>query len=131
DDEGNPIADGSTTNDSTPSFGGEGMQPGSTVTITDGDTVIGEVIAGEDGEWSFTPDQPLTDGEHAIVVDGTDASGSAVSDEGSVIVETPVIPVIEITDNNGNLIHSGDTVNDNDPTISGKDFVPGSTIVIA
>ena len=131
DDEGNAIADGSTTNDSTPSFGGEGMQPGSTVTITDGDTVIGEVIAGDDGEWSFTPDQPLTDGEHAIVVDGTDASGSAVSDEVSVIVETPVIPVIEITDNNGNLIHSGDTVNDNDPTISGKDFVPGSTIVIA
>ena len=131
DDEGNPIADGSTTNDSTPSFGGEGMQPGSTVTITDGDTVIGEVIAGDDGEWSFTPDQPLTDGEHAIVVDGTDASGNAVSDEVSVIVETPVIPVIEITDNNGNLIHSGDTVNDNDPTISGKDFVPGSTIVIA
>ena len=131
DDEGNAIADGSTTNDSTPSFGGEGMQPGSTVTITDGDTVIGEVIAGDDGEWSFTPDQPLTDGEHAIVVDGTDASGNAVSDEVSVIVETPVIPVIEITDNNGNLIHSGDTVNDNDPTISGKDFVPGSTIVIA
>ena len=131
DDVGNPIADGTTTNDSTPTFGGEGMQPGSTVTITDGDTVIGEVIAGDDGEWSFTPDQPLTDGEHAIVVDGTDASGSAVSDEVSVIVETPVIPVIEITDNNGNLIHSGDTVNDNDPTISGKDFVPGSTIVIA
>ena len=131
DDEGNPIADGSTTTDSTPSFGGEGMQPGSTVTITDGDTVIGEVIAGDDGEWSFTPDQPLTDGEHAIVVDGTDASGNAVSDEVSVIVETPVIPVIEITDNNGNLIHSGDTVNDNDPTISGKDFVPDSTIVIA
>ena len=131
DDEGNAIADGSTTNDSTPSFGGEGMQPGSTVTITDGDTVIGEVTAGDDDEWSFTPDQPLTDGEHAIVVDGTDASGNAVSDEVSVIVETPVISVIEITDNNGNLIHSGDTVNDNDPTISGKDFVPGSTIVIA
>ncbi|MDH1088758.1 Ig-like domain-containing protein [Pantoea brenneri] len=76
DDVGNPIADGTTTNDSTPTFGGEGMQPGSTVTITDGDTVIGEVTAGDDGEWSFTPDQPLTDGEHAIVVDGTAADGS-------------------------------------------------------
>ncbi|WP_312757363.1 BapA/Bap/LapF family large adhesin, partial [Pantoea brenneri] len=131
DGQGNPIAGGSTTSDNTPTLGGAGMQPGSTVTITDGNTVIGEVTAGEDGEWSFTPDQPLADGEHSIVVDGTAADGSTVSDEVSVIVETPVIPVIEITDNNGNLIHSGDTINDSDPTFSGKDFAPGSTIVIA
>nr|KKD30532.1 hypothetical protein EP46_20580 [Pantoea sp. 3.5.1] len=88
DDVGNPIADGTTTNDSTPTFGGEGMQPGSTVTITDGDTVIGEVTAGDDGEWSFTPDQPLTDGEHAIVVEGTDAEGDQVSDDVTIIVDT-------------------------------------------
>ncbi|UIL54455.1 hypothetical protein LZU96_20075 (plasmid) [Pantoea agglomerans] len=50
DDAGNPIADGTTTNDSTPTFGGEGMQPGSTVTITDGETVIGEVTADDDGQ---------------------------------------------------------------------------------
>ncbi|MDU4128411.1 Ig-like domain-containing protein [Pantoea sp.] len=87
DDEGNPIADGSTTTDSTPSFGGEGMQPGSTVTITDGDTVIGEVTAGDDGEWSFTPDQPLADGEHAIVVDGTAADGSTVSDGVNIVID--------------------------------------------
>ncbi|UIL54889.1 Ig-like domain-containing protein (plasmid) [Pantoea agglomerans] len=131
DDAGNPIADGSTTDDSTPTFGGEGMQPGSTVTITDGETVIGEVTADDDGKWTFTPDAPLADGEHAIVVDGTDADGNAVSDEVSVIVDTPDVPVVEITDDNGNVIQNGDTVNDNDPTISGKGFEPGSTIVIA
>ncbi|WP_312757993.1 Ig-like domain-containing protein, partial [Pantoea brenneri] len=87
DDQGNPIAGGSTTSDNTPTLGGEGMQPGSTVTITDGNTVIGEVTAGDDGEWSFTPDQPLADGEHSIVVDGTAADGSTVSDEVSIIVE--------------------------------------------
>ncbi|MDU4748176.1 MAG: Ig-like domain-containing protein, partial [Pantoea sp.] len=156
DDEGNPIADGSTTTDSTPSFGGEGMQPGSTVTITDGDTVIGEVIAGDDGEWSFTPDQPLTDGEHAIVVDGTAADGSTVSDDVTIIVdagtaegepegetgseegtgesegetgsEEDTRPVI--TDDEGNPIADGSTTTDTTPSFGGEGMQPGSTVTI-
>ncbi|HBU8853217.1 TPA: hypothetical protein MDF20_004923, partial [Citrobacter sedlakii] len=38
DDEGNPIADGATTSDNTPTFGGSGEQPGAQVVIRDGDT---------------------------------------------------------------------------------------------
>ncbi|UIL54457.1 Ig-like domain-containing protein (plasmid) [Pantoea agglomerans] len=57
------------------------------MTITDGDTVIGEVTADDDGKWTFTPDAPLADGEHAIVVDGTGADGNAVSGDVSIIVE--------------------------------------------
>ncbi|MDU4127623.1 Ig-like domain-containing protein, partial [Pantoea sp.] len=157
DDEGNPIADGSTTTDSTPSFGGEGMQPGSTVTITDGDTVIGEVIAGDDGEWSFTPDQPLADGEHAIVVDGTAADGSTVSDDVTIIVdagtaegepegetgseegtgesegetgseEDTTRPVI--SDDEGNPIADGSTTTDTTPSFGGEGMQPGSTVTI-
>ncbi|MDH2125218.1 Ig-like domain-containing protein, partial [Pantoea brenneri] len=157
DDEGNPIADGSTTTDSTPSFGGEGMQPGSTVTITDGDTVIGEVTAGDDGEWSFTPDQPLADGEHAIVVDGTAADGSTVSDDVTIIVdagtaegepegetgseegtgesegetgseEDTTRPVI--SDDEGNPIADGSTTTDTTPSFGGEGMQPGSTVTI-
>ena len=157
DDEGNPIADGSTTNDSTPSFGGEGMQPGSTVTITDGDTVIGEVIAGDDGEWSFTPDQPLTDGEHAIVVDGTAADGSTVSDDVTIIVDAGTaegepegetgseegtgesegetgseegITAPVISDDEGNPIADGSTTTDTTPSFGGEGMQPGSTVTI-
>jgi nucleoid-associated protein YgaU len=151
DDAGNPIADGTTTNDSTPTFGGEGMQPGSTVTITDGETVIGEVTADDDGKWTFTPDEALADGEHAIVVDGTDADGNAVSDEVSIIVdaeggagsdtgsegdtgsdtgadEGTTAPVM--TDDAGNPIADGSTTNDSTPTFGGDGMQPGSTVTI-
>ncbi|WP_277973573.1 Ig-like domain-containing protein, partial [Pantoea agglomerans] len=63
DDAGNPVADGATTSDNTPTLGGDGMQPGSTVTVTDGDTELGTATVGEDGSWTFTPDAPLDDGE--------------------------------------------------------------------
>ncbi|UIL54890.1 Ig-like domain-containing protein (plasmid) [Pantoea agglomerans] len=152
DDAGNPIADGSTTNDSTPTIGGDGMQPGSTVTITDGETVIGEVTADDDGKWTFTPDEALADGEHAIVVDGTDADGNAVSGDVSIIVdadgsdtgseggagsdtgsdtgadEGTTAPVM--TDDAGNPIADGSTTNDSTPTFGGEGMQPGSTVTI-
>ncbi|TDY78927.1 UNVERIFIED_ORG: hypothetical protein C7429_1051, partial [Pantoea allii] len=88
DDAGNPIADGSTTSDTTPTINGGGMQPGSTVVITDGDAELGTATVGEDGSWTFTPENPLDDGEHALVVDGTDASGNASSSTVDVIIDT-------------------------------------------
>ncbi|WP_313188900.1 Ig-like domain-containing protein, partial [Pantoea sp.] len=84
---GNPISNGAPTTDNTPTIGGEGMAPGSTVIISDGEKVIGEVTADENGKWTFTPGEALADGEHAIVVDGTDADGNAVSDGVSIIVD--------------------------------------------
>ncbi|MGV2876578.1 Ig-like domain-containing protein, partial [Pantoea vagans] len=59
DDAGNPVADGSSTSDSTPTLSGGGMQPGSTVVITDGSTPIGEATVDADGNWTFTPDTAL------------------------------------------------------------------------
>ncbi|NEG99570.1 hypothetical protein GQQ22_12660, partial [Pantoea agglomerans] len=129
DDAGNPIADGTTTSDSTPTISGGGMQPGSTVTVSDGDTELGTATVDADGSWTFTPETPLADGEHALVVDGTNASGNQVNDAINVVVQTA--PSMEIVDDNGTAILDGDTISDSTPTFNGKNFEPGTTIVIA
>ncbi|MBA5703755.1 Ig-like domain-containing protein, partial [Pantoea agglomerans] len=58
DDAGNLVT-GSSTSDTTPTLSGGGMQPGSTVVITDGDAELGTATVGEDGSWTFTPENPL------------------------------------------------------------------------
>ncbi|MGE9553871.1 Ig-like domain-containing protein, partial [Erwinia amylovora] len=129
DDNGNAIVDGSTTSDSTPTFGGDGMEPGSTVTITDGDDVIGEVVVGDDGSWSFTPDEPLADGSHAITVDGTNADGIDTSSTVNIVVDTSATDPV-LTDDNGNAIADGTTTSDSTPTFGGDGMKPGSTVTI-
>ncbi|MET3069287.1 Ig-like domain-containing protein, partial [Atlantibacter hermannii] len=62
-----PIADGASTKDNTPTLSGE-AEPGSTVVIYDNGTEIGTVTADENGNWSFTPATALDDGEHAFTV---------------------------------------------------------------
>ena len=130
DDAGNPIVDGSSTSDSTPTIGGGGMQPGSTVVITDGDTELGTATVGEDGSWTFTPDAPLTDGEHALVIDGTDANGNAVNDTVNVTVDTSAT-VPGLTDDTGKPIADGVTTSDTTPTIGGDGMQPGSTVIVS
>ncbi|MCY3428318.1 hypothetical protein KQJ77_12045 [Klebsiella oxytoca] len=44
---------GNVTDDDTPTLSGT-AEAGATVTIYDGDTVLGTVVAGEDGRWSLT-----------------------------------------------------------------------------
>ncbi|MCJ7924728.1 MAG: Ig-like domain-containing protein [Pantoea vagans] len=129
DDAGNPVADGATTSDSTPTISGGGMEPGSTVTVSDGDTELGTATVGEDGSWSFTPDAPLADGEHALVIDGIDASGNAVNDTVNVIIDTSAT-VSGMTDDAGNPVADGATTSDSTPTLSGGGMQPGSTVVI-
>ena len=128
DDAGTAIADGATTSDSTPTLSGDGMQPGSTVTVTDGDSELGTATVDADGSWTFTPDAPLADGDHALVIDGTNASGNHVNDTINVVVKTA--PSMEIVDDNGTAILDGDTIIDSTPTFNGKNFEPGTTIVI-
>ncbi|WP_245392788.1 Ig-like domain-containing protein, partial [Salinicola halimionae] len=62
-------------------------EPGSTVTLTDGDdNAIGTVTADpDDGSWSFTPDEPLPDGTE-VNATATDASGNT-SPEATVTVD--------------------------------------------
>ncbi|MCT2418807.1 Ig-like domain-containing protein, partial [Pantoea sp. XY16] len=130
DDAGNPVADGSTTSDSTPIINGGGMQPGSTVVISDGDTELGTATVDADGNWTFTPENPLDDGEHALVIDGTDANGNASSDTVNVNVDTSET-VPGLTDDAGNPVADGASTSDSTPTINGGGMEPGSTVVIS
>uniref|UniRef100_UPI0028970AA5 Ig-like domain-containing protein n=1 Tax=Pantoea sp. CTOTU49201 TaxID=2953855 RepID=UPI0028970AA5 len=121
-----PIGDGDTTDDSTPTIGGEG-EPGGTVIIKDGDDVIGSTIVGDDGHWEFTPETPLPDGEHDIIVVIRDEAGneSAPSDPIHLIVDTGDVVISidyaydDVEANTGNLA-SGSVTNDDTPTLHGK-----------
>ena len=51
-------------------------EAGSTVTVKDGDRVLGTTVAGSDGSYSFTPTDALSDGVHALNVTATDLAGN-------------------------------------------------------
>ncbi|MFK3662121.1 Ig-like domain-containing protein [Scandinavium sp. NPDC088450] len=129
-----PIENGASTDDNKPTFNGSGVEPGNTVVITDTDgTAIGSTTADENGNWSFTPDSPITDGAHdisVIVIDG-DGNKSEPSNDINVVIDTvaPAATDVTASDTDGNDIKGGDT-NDNTPTFSGDDAEPNSTVII-
>ncbi|WP_162556739.1 Ig-like domain-containing protein, partial [Klebsiella oxytoca] len=98
-----PLTSGDLTNDATPALSGT-AEAGATVTIYDGDTVLGTVVAGEDGRWSYTPDA-LDEGSHSLSTTVTDKAGnvSERSPAFELTVDTIVNPVsdLQVTDNAG------------------------------
>jgi len=60
-------AEGSTIHSSRPLLMGHAL-PGNVVIIYDGQTLLGEAIAGADGNWVFRPDTPLAVGSHTLAV---------------------------------------------------------------
>lgn len=73
------------TNDDTPTFTGT-AEPGSTVKIYDGDTLLGQAVADSSGHWSFTVTDPLGDGEHSITVTATDGVGNTSARSAPLVV---------------------------------------------
>ena len=101
DDEGSikgPLKSGDVTDDSTPTLTGKG-KPGDTIHIIDNGKEIGSVIVDDEGEWSYTPDKPLGEGEHELSVVEKDPDGntSPPSDPIVIVVDTiaPKAPTIE------------------------------------
>ncbi|MBV5095308.1 BapA/Bap/LapF family large adhesin [Tenebrionicola larvae] len=122
------ISSGDITNDATPTFAGSG-QAGEIVTIYDGDNAIGSVTVDENGAWSFTPADPLGEGEHAITTTVTDAAGNESAKSPSldftVDTEAPDAPASapSATDDEQpvtGIINSGDSTNDTTPTFAGS-----------
>lgn len=67
-------------------------EPGATVSILDGETVVGEVKADENGEWVFVPEVPLAPGERRLTLrlQGTgDAPPTSAEEVVVVIVPQP------------------------------------------
>ncbi|MCP6253310.1 Ig-like domain-containing protein, partial [Klebsiella pneumoniae] len=65
------------TDDVRPELSGKG-KPGSTVTIKDGDDVLGSTVVDPDGNWTFTPEQDLADSNHSLTVVSKDPAGNEV-----------------------------------------------------
>ncbi|WP_430389232.1 Ig-like domain-containing protein [Dyella sp. 20L07] len=131
------IPNGGVTDDTTPTINGSGQEPGDTVIIIDNGKPIGDVVVDENGNWSFTPDVPLAEGEHelSVVVQDPAGNSSEPSDPWLVIVDTtpPAKPTIDsVYDDVGTVqgnLKPGDSTDDTMPTLSGK-AEAGSTVII-
>ena len=126
---------GTVTDDARPELSGKG-KPGSTVTIKDGDDVLGSTVVDPDGNWTFTPEQDLADGDHSLTVVSTDPAGNDVTSPSfdiSVDTMAPEKPVIGVaTDDVGSSrgdLSSGSTTDDANPTFNGT-AEPGSRVDI-
>lgn len=95
------------TNDNTPTLSGK-AEPGSTVIVRDGGTVIGSAPVDGSGNWSFTPNPPLSDGSHNLTTEVKDAAGnsSGISTPVHVEIDT-TLPTLTINAFAGNDIVDG------------------------
>ncbi|WNN43675.1 Ig-like domain-containing protein [Winslowiella toletana] len=130
-----PVAPGETTDDRSPTLSGSG-EPGSTVTITDNGREIGTAVIDESGSWTFTPSEPLDNGEHNLSTTVTDAAGnvSEPSPGISIVVDdTPVVVSVgTVADSVGPVtgnVPAGGVTDDTRPEISGSGK-PGSVVTV-
>ncbi|QIN60592.1 Bacterial Ig domain protein [Caballeronia sp. SBC1] len=132
DDSGVPIT--GTTTDAHPNISGTG-KAGDTITVYDGSKVIGSVVIGADGKWSFKPTTDLSNGTHDIYVIETNPAGtsSPQSDHTAIVINTNPSPVIlNIVDAVGPVqgtVPVGGVTDDTHPTISGTG-IPGNTVYV-
>ncbi|QXI11250.1 Ig-like domain-containing protein [Pseudomonas zeae] len=131
-----PIENGGVTDDTTPTINGTG-EPGDTIIVLDKGEKIGETTVDEDGNWKFTPETELGDGDHEITVVIQDPAGnqSNPSDPWEFTVDTqaPDAPSIgSVYDDAGvktGELAFGAITDDNTPTLSGN-AEAGSTVAI-
>ncbi|WAB90455.1 Ig-like domain-containing protein [Pseudomonas citronellolis] len=122
-----PIEPGSVTDETQPTLSGSG-EPGDTVSVLDNGEVIGTVVIDENGQWEFTPEQPLEEGDHSISVVVTDPAGNASEPSESLdfSVDSSVAPMVidhlELQDDFGPVVGSianGSSTDDATPTVVG------------
>ncbi|EFQ62747.1 hemagglutinin/hemolysin-related protein [Pseudomonas fluorescens WH6] len=132
-----PLVDGSTTDDTTPTLRGTGVA-GETIIIRNGGVELHRVTVNPDGSWSFTPNPPLNNGStNVFTVVSQDAAGNQSVPSGSwtIIVDTtaPVAPqILSLIDDVGAVtdpVGSGGHTDDSRPEITGT-AEPGSTVTI-
>lgn len=130
------LAKGAHTDDRTPTLSGK-AEAGCAVRVYDNQGLLGSTTANAQGVWTFTPSEPLLDGQHAFTVVAVSAAGnsSVPSDDHTVLVDTvaPAKPIIDyVQDDVGaevGALASGDRTDDGRPSIHGS-AEPGSTVII-
>ncbi|WP_426919928.1 Ig-like domain-containing protein, partial [Ralstonia pseudosolanacearum] len=120
------VTAGGSTNDATPTLTGT-AEAHNMISIFDGATLIGATVADASGNWTFTPIQPLADGNHSLTATATDPAGNVgtASSAFTLTVDTaaPAAPVIStVTDNVAPVtgaITAGGSTNDAMPVLTG------------
>ncbi|MDF7657662.1 Ig-like domain-containing protein [Erwiniaceae bacterium L1_54_6] len=125
---------GTNTNDSTPAIHGQ-AEPGSTVTIKDGDTVIGSAVVDGNGDWQITPNAPLGEGGNELVVEVTDPAGNSAQSDLTITVDTTPpdsVSTIRIANDANETIDGSKPTNDSTPHISGHvdGAQPGDKVIV-
>ncbi len=131
DDSGDSAADG-LTNRPRPAIVGRG-EPGATVTVRDGATVIGTTVVAADGTWSLAPTADLGDGPHVLSATVTDVAGNVSGPSAVLRVTidrvTPPPTFTGITTDSG---ASGSDFVTNDPTpVLRGTAEPGATVTVS
>jgi|GEM_PF-6389175 len=118
-------ANGSTTSDSTPPLSGT-SEPGATVVVSEGGTVLCTATADTTGAWSCTPATPMTDGPHTITAVATDGAGNTSTPSAPVtftVAGTPPAAPVITGPANGSLLNTPT------PAISGTS-APNTTVTV-
>ncbi|SMG59007.1 BapA/Bap/LapF family large adhesin [Cedecea sp. NFIX57] len=104
-----PLANGSFTDDTTPTFTGTG-KVGSTITLydTNGTTILGTGVVAANGTWSITT-SVLPEGAHSITIKAVDDVGNSVGPSAPIVINVDTTPppnpvVLPITDPTGTLV---------------------------
>ncbi|MDL2330345.1 Ig-like domain-containing protein, partial [Desulfosarcina sp. OttesenSCG-928-A07] len=130
-----PIKPGDTTDDTTPTLSGTG-DPGDTVIIKDGTDIIGSSTVDKDGNWTWTPTDPLEEGSHSVTTEVTDPAGNTSPPSNPLEFEVDssdvIVSITKAIDDYGKV--KGDVANkgitdDQTPTLVGKG-TPGATVAI-
>ncbi|WP_037407814.1 Ig-like domain-containing protein, partial [Chania multitudinisentens] len=129
------VKPGETTDDRSPTLTGKG-EPGGVVNVIDNGQVIGSTVIDEDGKWTFTPDEPLDNGEHNLSTTVTDPAGNVSEPSPGVNIvvdDSPVVVSIgSVKDDVGPItgnITPGGVTDDTRPELVGSGK-PGSVVTV-
>jgi VCBS repeat-containing protein len=112
------LKNGQSTDDSKPTLSGT-AEAGSLVTIYNNGVILGTATTDGTGHWTFTPAQPLADGQHTFTFTATTSNGTSGTSGGFTVGVDTVAPAAP-----GNL-----DVSDDGKTVTGT-AEAGSTVTI-
>ncbi|WP_407656568.1 Ig-like domain-containing protein [Limnobaculum zhutongyuii] len=100
------LSRGDTTDDSTPTFTGKAEANG-TVTIYNGNSVVGKTDANSNGDWTFTPSTALADGDYTFTITVTDKAGNTgvATDKFDLTIDTSkvTVKIVKLLDDVGDI----------------------------